>query len=141
MAYFNQEKKKQVAPQIKAVLKKYGVKGSIAVENHSTLVVNIKSGKLDFINAAQKAADAKNGSLFKANYTETGYIQVNRYHDADDHRRVGENEIADFLDELVQAMLGAGWYDRSDIMTDYFDTAYYLSINIGKWNKPYELTV
>ena len=24
-------------------------------------------------------------------------------------------------------------------MTDYFNTAYYVDINIGKWNKPYEV--
>jgi hypothetical protein len=25
-------------------------------------------------------------------------------------------------------------------MVDYFDTAYYVDINIGKWNKPYVFT-
>ena len=28
-------------------------------------------------------------------------------------------------------------YDDSDPMTDHFDVNFYLSINIGKWNKPY----
>ena len=32
---------------------------------------------------------------------------------------------------------GKGWYDKSDAMTDYFDTAYYISMNVGEWNKPY----
>jgi hypothetical protein len=36
-------------------------------------------------------------------------------------------------------MKGTSWYDNSDIMTDYFDVAYYNNINIGKWDKPYEL--
>jgi len=44
MSYMSQEKKKQLAPAIKAVLKKYGVKGSIGVRHHSSLVVNIKEG-------------------------------------------------------------------------------------------------
>lgn len=30
-------------------------------------------------------------------------------------------------------------YDDSDIQTDYFDVNFYLSLNIGKWNKPYIL--
>ena len=34
-------------------------------------------------------------------------------------------------------MKGNKWYDKSDAMVDYFDTAYYVDINIGKWNKPY----
>jgi hypothetical protein len=32
-------------------------------------------------------------------------------------------------------------WDNSDSMTDYFDVNYYLHINIGKWNKPYEITI
>ena len=43
-----------------------------------------------------------------------------------------------FLNELLAAMKGTKWYDNSDAMTDYFDTAYYMDINLGKWNKPYE---
>ena len=49
MAYMSQERKQSLAPAIKAVLKKYGVKGTLAVNNHSTLVLNIKSGSIDFI--------------------------------------------------------------------------------------------
>lgn len=47
MAYMNQERKAQLAPAIKAHCAKYGMKASIAVRTHSTLVVNIKSGPLD----------------------------------------------------------------------------------------------
>ena len=46
MAYVSQEMKKQLAPAIKAVLKKHNMKGSIAVRHHSTLVVNIKEGAI-----------------------------------------------------------------------------------------------
>lgn len=49
MGYMNQDRKKELAPAIKAVLKKYGVKGTIAVQHHSTLVVNIKEGDLDLL--------------------------------------------------------------------------------------------
>ena len=49
MAYVSQELKAKLAPKIKAICKKYGVKASLAVRHHSTLVLNIKSGKVDFI--------------------------------------------------------------------------------------------
>ena len=142
MAHFNQEKKKQVAPAIKAVLKKFGIKGSIAVRDYSTLVVNIKSGKLDFCDADFRYQQQDGQRAARGwDPVRRDYIQVNRYYEADHMRAIGETEIAEFYDELIQAMLGAGWYDNSDAMTDYFDTAYYLDINIGQWNKPYELTV
>jgi hypothetical protein len=35
-------------------------------------------------------------------------------------------------------MKSADWYDRSDSQSDYFDTAYYVDVNVGKWDKPYE---
>ena len=34
---------------------------------------------------------------------------------------------------------GKVWYNDSDAMIDYFDIAYYVHINVGKWNKQYEI--
>jgi len=131
MAYVSQEMKKELAPGIKAVLKKHGYKGSVAVHNHSTLVVNIKEGTADFIsmaNARNKEIAERRGTNYHPN---DGYVQVNQFYP----EFYGEAEP--FIAELVQAMKGTKWYDNSDAMTDYFDTAYYLDINVGQWNKPY----
>ena len=49
MAYMNQERKAQIVAAVKPILKKYGIKATFAVRNHSTICLNIKSGKLDFI--------------------------------------------------------------------------------------------
>ena len=49
MAYISQEDKKELAPAIKAVLKKYNMKGSISIRNYSTLVVNLKEGSLNLV--------------------------------------------------------------------------------------------
>ena len=46
MAYMSQQKKKELAPAIKKVLNKFNMKGSLGVNNHSTLVMNLKSGPL-----------------------------------------------------------------------------------------------
>jgi hypothetical protein len=115
MAYINQERKKELAPAIKAVLKKYNMKGTISVNNHSTLVVTLKEGKFKF----NKDHFGVNTYWINEHYT---------------------GEVKDFFNELVKAMKGTGWYDRSDAMTDYFDTAYYIDINVGRWNKPYVCT-
>ena len=122
MAYISQADKKELAPAIKAVLKKYGMKGSIGIRNYSTLVVNIKQGKIDFT----------------GNYTHgDNYIQVNEYW-IDDH--YAENPTArDFLKELLAAMKGPKYFNDDDAMTDYFHRSHYTDINIGKWNKPYAL--
>ena len=42
MAYVSKETKKELAPAIKKVLAEYGVKGTIKVNNYSTLVVTLR---------------------------------------------------------------------------------------------------
>lgn len=120
MAYVSKEDKARLAPGIKAVLKKYGMKGTIAVDNHSTLVVNIKSGKLDLLG-------------------DTDHHQINTYWCAEWARKSGKDEIANFYEELISAMKGDQYFDHSDSMTDYFHCSHYIDINAGKWNKPYIL--
>ena len=41
--------------------------------------------------------------------------------------------------EAMAALKGADWYDESDAQVDYFNTAYYVDINIGQWKSPYIL--
>ena len=109
---------------------KFGV-----VKRHSMEVaVTIKSGPTDF------------SSIFSDEYSaKRQYAQINAYH-LDKFYGVH----ADFLGKIITIIKTApsrgegyhkdsGWYDRSDAMVDYFDTAYYISLHIGRWDKPYEL--
>lgn len=119
MAYMSQQHKQELAPAIKTILKKYGVKGTIAVRHHSTLVLNIKSGKVNF----EKDC---NGELF---------YQVNTYH-TDSHFN---GKSKKFFAEIIAAMKGPKFFDHSDSMTDYFHVSHYIDINLGSWKKPYIL--
>jgi hypothetical protein len=112
MAYVSQEMKSKLAPTIKAILKKYKMKGSISVRNHSTLAVTLKEGAINF---------------------GKDYIDVNPYWIHDQY----EGKAKKFLTELLDAMKGPEFFDRSDSMTDYFCRSHYQSISIGKWDKPY----
>ena len=139
MAYISQQEKKELAPGIKKVLKQYGLKGTIAINNYSSLVVNIKSGSLDLLGAAQKVNDIL-ADRFNRPRTEIGtYLQANAYRDPQDYDRI-DKTIGQFYSDLIKAMKGDKWYNRSDMMTDYSDIAYYLDVNIGRYNKPYLLT-
>ena len=135
MACITQAEKKVLAPSIKAVLKKYGVKGSIGVKHHMTLVVNIKAGALDFI------GDANKSRIERAEKQGTQAYEITNGHYQLCNHYVGDNKgaIGKFFDELIKAMKGTDWFDESDSQTDYFHIAYYLNVNVGKWNKPYIL--
>jgi hypothetical protein len=124
MAYMNQEKKKVIASKLKPVLKKYGVKGTLSVRNHSSIVLNVKAGKIDFFEDYGDREDAKKFG-----------IQVNPYWFHDHF----EGKSKQFLTEAFDALKSAGYYDNTDASIDYFDTAYYYDINIGNWKKPYVL--
>jgi hypothetical protein len=132
MAYVSQALKAQLAPGIKAICKKYGVKASIAVRNHSTLVLNIKQGPIDFFTSYNKKMESNNSGRGYPFVPETKYIQVNEYH-YDKHY---DGVALKFIDEIVTAM-NIGNHNNSDIQTDYFDVGFYTNINIGSWNTPY----
>lgn len=135
MAYMSQDRKAQIAPAVKSILKRYDVKGTLAVVDHSTLVLNIKSGTLDFIgdyNATIQNDRNMYGRSFNAAETN---IQVNPYHY---RSHFGNKVIRKFLDEIFNAMNNGNW-DRSDSQTDYFDVGWYVRVNVGKWNKSYIL--
>jgi len=115
MAYMNQEKKAVIKAAMDKVLKARGFKYSLRVDNHSSIACTIQSGPVDF---------------------GTDYEQVNLYW-IDDHYTGAAAEI---LGQCRDALQAAGYYDRSDAQIDYFDTAYYMHLNIGAWNKPYKIT-
>ena len=137
MAYMSQDRKQSLAPQIKSVLKKYGVKASIAVRNHSTLVVNIKSGKIDLIENYLET-DSKLNHGGKMSQDQIDYVRNKQYIDVNPYwfKEHFSGVARSFLIELFQAM-NNGNHDNSDIMTDYFDVGWYSDVNIGKWDKPY----
>ena len=138
MAYITQEMKRELAPGINNVLKKYGCKGSISTPNRTMLCVTISQGPIDFIGKANKQGKEHSEWTGRTFHPIEGSYQENPYRYAESHD--GPLDQADqFLNELRDAMRGTLYYNNDDIMTDYFDSAYFMSINIGKWNKPYQL--
>ena len=129
MAYMNQERKSKIAQNLKPILKKYGIKASLAVRNHSSIVLNIKSGTIDFIGNFNSSINTQRGDR-KAE----GSIDVNPYWYQEHFSGVAK----EFLTEAMTALKSADWYDKSDIQSDYFNIAYYVDINVGKWDKPYQ---
>jgi len=141
MAYMNQERKARIATALKPVLAKYKVKGSLSVRNHSSIVLTLKSGKIDFIENFIKT-DANSIVGRKMDESQIDYLRKNQSMDVNpywfqDHF---SGDAKAFLTEAFKALKSADWYDESDAMTDYFNTAYYVDVNVGKWSKPYEVT-
>jgi hypothetical protein len=120
MAYFSQEKKKQMMPALKELCATYGVKASFGVNNHSTFECTIVSARINFLQDY-------------ASYNKTEgrpYAKVNEHGIEGDFK----GESKEFLLKLKSIMMQGNW-DNSDAMSDYFDVGWYINISIGKWDK------
>jgi len=133
MAYMNQEKKAVIKAALDKVLKPLGIKYSLRVDNHSSINCTILAGSVDFIGNFKATTGDKFTNLPGR---DMGNMQVNLYWIRDHF----SGPTADLLVLVAEALKAAGYYDRSDAMVDYFDTAYYMHLNIGQWDKPYKLT-
>ena len=133
MAYCNAQDVAQVRKELKETFPNF--KFGVRKRDHHAISVTIKAGPTDFSSLFDKDEYSK----------KRQYIQVNGYHIDSFY-----GEHAPFLKQVQQIIKtapargegyhkGTGYYDRSDAMTDYFDTAYYIDINIGSWDQPYEV--
>jgi hypothetical protein len=67
---------------------------------------------------------------------EKKHVQINQYH-IDSELCV--NDYGKELLKKAYELATSFNYDDSDGQIDYFDTNFYLHLNIGKWNKPFEV--
>ena len=93
------------------------------MRHYSTLVLTIKAGKLDFIGEYNKAT----------NHGLKDHLSINPYW----YGHTFTGIINQCISELVDAMNDGNW-NRSDIQTDYFDVGWYIDIDVGSYDKPYQ---
>jgi hypothetical protein len=129
MAYISKDDKNIKAILLRQLGKKYGVKLSVSRDNHSTIVLTLYSGKIDFFNEY----------LWQKTFfvDSTQYIDVNPYYLCDQFNQ--NSKAFEFLNQALDIMNQGNW-NKSDITTDYFDIGFYVTINIGKFKKPYQFT-
>lgn len=124
MAYISKADKDAKAVELRALAKQYGIKATVARRHSSVLVLNIGSGKIDFLGQFNDV---------DTNYS-TSYIQVNHYRISEDFTGIAQ----EFLLKAYEIM-NEGNYNNSDLMSDYHDVGFYVDINIGRWDKGYAL--
>jgi len=137
MAYVSVEKKAKIAAALAPVLKKYNLKGSLKGAGSSSITLTLKSGSIDFIGNGNKTCSESFYQVSRGFTANTsGHEQVNLYWIQDHY----SGKALEAMQAIKKALMAGDYYDRSDAMTDYFDTAYYFHCNIGSWNKPYAVT-
>mgnify|MGYP001388376792 FL=1 len=127
MAYIGADSVKAIRVALKAEFPE--IRFSVTNDNHSSVVVSIMESPYNLIN--EHTADEAD--------IKSGYVNINHYYP----ERYAHEALYQRIWDIVKiAPFNAGtedepWYDRSDIMTDYFDVSYYFTLRVGKWNKAY----
>jgi hypothetical protein len=136
MAYVDQSKKALIAAALKPVMPA-GWKWSLAVQNHSTIVLTITSAPVDLLAEVKRVVDARaerRGEQPIDGKTFTNF-DVNHYH----LDTAFDGELLETFRKIVDA-LNTNNHDRSDIQSDHFDVGHYVAVKLGRWNKPFVVT-
>ena len=116
MAYINAKEVKQIREELK---KQYpDIKWSVSKEDSRNVNVCMLEGNIDF-----------------SDIETTGYFSINEYHlykHPEHHQKLFNNII-----DIIKTSSDRKWFDESDSMTDYFHTAFYFDLSVGKYQKPY----
>lgn len=123
---------------LKALNKEYGVKATLSGKGDSTLYLTIAEGSIDFIGnfcestkANRRHHDTQQVIDWVQKYQ---HVSVNQYYLDSSF----SGAALEYL-EKAKAIMHADHWGHSDIQSDYFDCSFYVSISIGRWNKPYKL--
>lgn len=145
MAYISTEEVKAIRTALKTEFPY--VKFSVTKEHHSSVNIVVLEAPFAF------RFDARNERYGEQTALNVHHSRVSQYYEdqdigrdgqinqfGDKHVPLGDHECYVFLRKVVAIAEGQGWYDNSDLMTDYFNVAYYINISIGAWDKPFVRT-
>jgi hypothetical protein len=65
---------------------------------------------------------------------EGNYYQINQYYIKDSEKLTDEGKV---FFQKVDDIITKRHYDHSDSQIDYFNTNFYYTMSVGKWNKEY----
>lgn len=138
MAYINAQEVKAIRDLLKKELPEYKFSVRKSSGSHSVDVTFVSGPAFK----THEVYDRYEGKMTEINFNE-GYNTVNHHWIKES---VGEENAPVFekvVDIIKTAPFKAGvgdlWFDKSDMMSDYFHTAYYFSVAVGKaWNDGYK---
>lgn len=138
MAYMDQNKKAKIAAKLKEIKGLKGWKYSLKVDNHSTILMTIRSAPFDLIE--HMVDNVREGTMRHESSNVAQYMEERRYHQCNHYslERLFSGEVLETMKQVVAA-LNTDNHDRSDIQSDYFDIGHFVNLNVGAWNKPFEV--
>jgi len=116
MAYITQDQKKKIAKLLKKVVPS-DWRYSLAIRHHSKIIMTIRKGPIELVTV---------GGKVRTHFSPNDLYLSNSY----------SGELLETM-EKINTALNLDNFDNSDTMTDYFHVGHYVTIQAGKWNKPF----
>ena len=135
MAYITAGEVKEIRNELKRVFPKYKFKVIKSSGSCSSVSVSVMAGPAAFDDDVFGDSRDPMSSSERAR----GHVQINQYH----LYQYGKfKKFFETIDKIIRtapgkAVDGREFYDKSDSMIDYFDTAFYYNIAVGTWSQPY----
>lgn len=120
MAYISTDDVRKIRNKLKEEFGK-NLKFSVRNSHKTKVIVTVKSGNIDFSDI-----------LGEHEYCDINHYYLDRY---------GKHENTfKKIEKIIKTAPERGWYDNSDIQTDYFDVSFYFDIRVGEFDRPYVMT-
>lgn len=134
MAYISSETKTKIVEALKAKYpRSKGWKFSAVGGGTSVLRINIMQAPIDLVtNHLSESALRTEG--YEAEAQARGHYDVNEF-----YLSTYKHEAL-FADIIGIIKKEGEWFDDSDSQTDYFHTAFYFYLKVGKWNTPFKVS-
>jgi hypothetical protein len=123
MAYIDTSEVKQIREALKKNFP--NLRFSVVREHYSSVKVRIMKGDVDFSDLD--------------GYEDNGHVTLNPYRIDIDDSYDGHTALFRKIVDTIKNGSDHKWYNNSDAMIDYFDTAFYIHFSIGRWDRPYQL--
>ena len=139
MAHISKQQVQEKRKLIAQLCKVYGVTATVSGSNSSKITITIRKGVIDFLvnhveTVKRDFTNSDNNIASAQWHAKHGFFVVNQYY----IDRQFSGIVLDFMNKLL-SIIKSDHYYNSDAVSDYFDHAFYISIKIGEWNKPYLL--
>lgn len=134
MAFMNQERKAEIAKNLKTVVPK-DWKYTLKVDHHAVIVMTIRRGPESLMMVPSHWETLRpDPQYIETGLSEKPYRSINVYH----WRDAFIPELHETIGKIMAALNNGNW-DKSDVMTDYFNVGWYVELHIGDWDKPFEI--
>lgn len=121
MAYITTDEVKAIRNELKELKKEFGksLKFSVTRDNYSAVRIYLMQWDEDLSDV-----NGVNQYYIREHFGDTRFADLMERVNDIAHNAPGRAGLSEYFDE-------------SDAMTDYFHTAWYVTLGVGKWDKPY----